>query len=153
MKNAPARSPAARACAEVVDRANVRQRQPRYRVSLRGKAYLDPADRTANPYVAARNRGGSQSVIVPPALPSNWYRPPSFRSPLTGRNQRGGRSGLVTASHRSSTVVSYVRLQRRVPGWPAVSLQIGLDGRDQADLVAFVLEHVAHQPLLRLLIF
>jgi hypothetical protein len=33
--------------------------------------------------------------MVPPALPSSWYRPPSFGSPLTGRNQRAMRSGLV----------------------------------------------------------
>ena len=57
-----------------------------------------------NSQVAAKRWGGSHSVIVPPALPSSWYRPPRRRSPVTGRNQRGIRSGLVQASHSSSTV-------------------------------------------------
>ncbi len=58
-----------------------------------------------NSHVAANERGGSQASIVPPALPCSWYLPPSFSSPLTGRNQRGIRSGSVQASHRSSSEV------------------------------------------------
>ena len=45
-----------------------------------------------NSQVAAIFRCGSHSVMVPPALPSTWNRPPSFRSPATGANQRGRRS-------------------------------------------------------------
>jgi hypothetical protein len=62
-----------------------------------------------NSHVAAKCVGGSHAVIVPPALPSSWYRPPRRRSPVTGRNQRGMRSAVVTASHRSSMEVGYQR--------------------------------------------
>ena len=49
--------------------------------------------------------GGVQAVMVPPAFPLSWY----FRLTeilLYGKNQRGMRSLLVKASHRSSTPVS-----------------------------------------------
>jgi hypothetical protein len=53
-------------------------------------------------YPAEPSLGGSHRRISPPAFPSNWNVPPSRRSPLTGRNQRGMRSAEVTASHKSS---------------------------------------------------
>ena len=62
-----------------------------------------------NSHVTANARGWSQDSTVPPALPTTWYVPPSASSPVTGRNQRGIRSGLVRQSHRSARSVGYAR--------------------------------------------
>src|SRR3954452_803178 len=59
-----------------------------------------------NSHVTASRRGGRHSVISPPALPSSWKRPPRRRSPATGRNQRGIRSGFVHTSQTSATGAS-----------------------------------------------
>src|SRR5262245_32076134 len=58
-----------------------------------------------NSHVSENDFGGSQAVIVPPALPLTWYLPPSLTSPSTGANQPGRRSLFVSASQRSSIVV------------------------------------------------
>ena len=55
-----------------------------------------------NSQVTPNELGASHDSTLPLALPSRAYSPPSRRSPLTGRNQRGMRSTEVNASHTSS---------------------------------------------------
>src|SRR5690606_31259833 len=94
----------------VVDVGDVFQGETGLAVAFFGDADLDPR------HLSAELPGGGETVrrvaLFDGARGVAFQAvvAPGRRSPLMGRNQRGIRSGFVTASHRSAASVGYTRL-------------------------------------------